>query len=125
MPPTQPQLAPLTRLLHERYGDPSTDLQASKIAALQEQSPARPAPRAPRPHVAADAPRSWVDQAACAGRPGIADDTQGPRAAALLQLCQQCPVIEQCRQWVETEPEFQGVAAGRVIRPRRKKERAA
>lgn len=82
---------------------------------------------------AADALALIADQAHRAGQASLHDaaaralDTlprrAGPElrarhlapATAARALCAGCPVIDRCRTWVDAEPWFSGVAAGRLF----------
>lgn len=61
----------------------------------------------------------WADRAACAGHPELTDERTKLRARQALELCRQCPVVEQCRAWADTERTYVGVAGGRVYTERR------
>lgn len=49
----------------------------------------------------------WQNQASCAG-----DMTFGENPDNAADTCAACPVIAECRTWVESEPAFTGWAAG-------------
>lgn len=71
----------------------------------------------PRPNRAD--PLVWTTRALCAGRPEATDSRTKRRAEAALELCRQCPVLEQCRAWADAEGTYVGVAGGRVYTERR------
>ncbi len=63
----------------------------------------------------------WTDRAACKGRTDLffvnrGDTTQMNRAKA---ICQTCPVIEECREYVTYNPERFGIWAGMTEKDRR------
>lgn len=66
----------------------------------------------------------WQLHAACAGSPEATDQTRPPRVWDALALCAGCPVIEQCRQWAEDEPDYVGVAGGAVYTTRHRNRRS-
>lgn len=35
---------------------------------------------------------------------------------AAAQFCEGCPVMRQCREWAESDPFYEGIAAGKVVR---------
>lgn len=71
------------------------------------------------------ADEGWQDRAECAtAEIGLMDATGGAAALKALALCRRCPVIDSCRNWVEQEPCFEGVAAGEVLKPRRRRSAA-
>lgn len=66
----------------------------------------------PRPNRAN--PMAWAARAACIGRPELMDQKGSRKARAALELCEQCPVLAECRAWAEAEGSYVGVAGGRV-----------
>lgn len=67
--------------------------------------------------------RQWRRWADCVGHAQEHDATGGFDALAAVRRCQSCPVRQWCAEWVATEPDFIGVAAGRIFR--RERARAA
>jgi len=64
---------------------------------------------------------TWTDRAACKGRTDLffvnrGDTTQMNRAKA---ICNTCPVIDNCREYVIYNPERYGIWAGMTERDRR------
>ena len=62
---------------------------------------------------------TWIDHAACGGddwtvwieHPSRVSPAELEQAR---QICRTCPVLAQCTTWASTDPNFQGVAAGRL-----------
>lgn len=137
MTPTHLPNERFPHFVDERYGTLHDEILASKPASPASSSPsvdvvssevvpAAPAPRPARPATtrprSIGRPMSWVQEAACAGQPGIADHTSGPKVQKALALCAGCPVIAECSAWADTQfPYFDGVAGGRIIQPRARK----
>lgn len=67
----------------------------------------------------------WPLLAACADEPGLMASTTAPQVWEAQARCRACPVISQCRQWVATQPDYEGVAAGEIHRPTPTGRRAA
>lgn len=67
------------------------------------------------------------DEPACYGRGDMMSATRGRAAAEALALCQQCPLaaFQACRRWVDQEPDYTGVAAGKIYTAARAQEAAA
>lgn len=67
---------------------------------------------------------SWMEDAKCKGmdpnffHPGRGKTTQGQQAVA---FCQDCPVIEPCREMAYADPSLKGVWGGTSERQRRKR----
>lgn len=59
-------------------------------------------------------PMLWAARAACIGKPELTDQKGRRKARRALDLCAQCPVMEQCRAWADNERSYVGVAGGRV-----------
>jgi hypothetical protein len=69
--------------------------------------------------VLADMPR--LDGAACAGHFGLFDSDDCDDLAYALTICQECPALDACAQWLVSLPKScrpEGVVAGIVNRPR-------
>lgn len=60
----------------------------------------------------------WQDRAECAGQGPLMESVRGTEALKALSLCAACPVFDACQAWVADEPDFEGVAAGRIHQPR-------
>lgn len=66
---------------------------------------------------------TWRADAACLGsKPDRFDTLSGNSQLSYLtkarptveEFCLDCPVLAECRRWADSEPEFTGIAAGRV-----------
>lgn len=64
-------------------------------------------------------PLAWSATALCNGRPELTDQRCKRQAERALALCRQCPVMDQCRAWADSERNYVGVAGGRVYGERR------
>lgn len=79
------------------------------------QPPVRPSrPRKTRTTASTSAP-PLAAEPACRGRWDLIDSPCGENVTKALELCARCPVLDQCRAWAESEPEFSGVAGGQVF----------
>ncbi|MFI8528484.1 WhiB family transcriptional regulator [Promicromonospora sukumoe] len=60
--------------------------------------------------------RRWQDAAACEGAADLFTTTDATEAGPAADICATCDVVEQCRNWVERERQYEGVAAGLVFK---------
>jgi hypothetical protein len=63
-------------------------------------------------------PERWALSAACAVDPQSTDPRTDAAAREALTRCQTCPVLAECRTWLDGEPEFEGIAGGMWVRLR-------
>lgn len=68
---------------------------------------------------------NWRDRAVCRTDPRATNGDTPAAVAKALSMCARCPVIQQCDAWVSLEPDFRGVAGGRIIGDPRAKNREA
>lgn len=66
----------------------------------------------------------WPARAACASTPSLVDHTRPPEVWKALELCASCPVMVQCLEWAESEPDYVGVAGGVVWTSKRRRRRS-
>lgn len=65
----------------------------------------------------------WQLHAACGDDPDLMEHTTAPAVFEALAVCAGCPVIAQCKAWVDEELDYVGVAAGLVYTTRRRGKR--
>ncbi|MBD7982760.1 WhiB family transcriptional regulator [Oerskovia merdavium] len=68
-------------------------------------------------------PERWPLFAACATAPETTSPSTEAQARGALERCAQCPVLAECRTWLDDEPAFEGIAGGAWVRPRAKNPR--
>lgn len=68
-----------------------------------------------------EAPGQWADQAACKGKTDLFFVNRGDTQQMLnaKAICQQCPVLDNCRDYVLYHPERFGIWAGMTEKDRR------
>lgn len=67
----------------------------------------------------------WQAAAVCVEDPRATNAETPQETSTALAMCGRCTVVAQCRAWADSEPQFMGVAGGRVYGDSRSKKSQA